>query len=200
MIGVLSAAGLLVRRWWPGRLGYELLYSVLGLAASVPAITRLFGAAGCDTGTGQTVRVVAVVIMLVLWMATLIGALAVQAMKELRTTAPGLALFGALDVVVFMSGPIGAGLSPGGAVWVVLGAAVIGGLSGLATNLVMMVCGLLLGGLQFVTVTTGFSADCDALVSTAPVVMLVGYTVLFWAGAWLVSRTRLRRASVFGRG
>ena len=199
-VGALAAAGLVARRWWPGRLGYELFYSVLGLAASVPAISRLFGATGCDTGVGQTVRVVAAVVMLALWAAMLIGALVFQAMAGWRTTAPGLALFGALDVIIFMSGPIGAGVAPGAAVWIVLGAAVVGGLSGLATNLVMMVCGLFLGALQFVSVTTGFSAECDALVSSVPAVMLAGYAVVYWLGAVLVSRRQLRATGVFGRG
>ena len=199
-VGALAAAGLVARRWWLGRLGYELLYSVLGLAASVPAISRLFGATGCGTGVGQTVRVVAVLVMLALWAGMLIGALAVKAMAGWRTTAPGLALFGALDVVIFMSGPIGAGVAPDAAVWIVLGAAVVGGLSGLATNLVMMVCGLFLGALQFVTVTTGFSAECDALVSSVPAVMLAGYALVYWLGAVLVSRGELRRTRVFGRG
>ena len=200
LTGGLAVVGLFARQWWPGRLGYELFYSALGLAAAVPAVTRLFEGSSCDVSVEQSVRIVAVVIMAVMWASTLIAALAVKAMAGWRATASGLALFGALDVIIFMSGPIGAGVSADGAVWIVLGAAVIGGLSALATNLAMMVCGLFLGVLQFVTVSTGFSADCDALVSGVPAVMLAGYTAVFWLGAWIVSKRRLRGSQVFGRG
>jgi hypothetical protein len=193
LLGIVAAVGLLARRWWPGRLGYELLYGVLGLAASVPALTRVFDASDCDVGVDPSVRIVAVVILAVVWIGVLIAALTVKALSGWHTTASGLALFGALDVIVVMSGPIGAGLTAGSAVWIVLGAAVIGGLSGLATNLVMMTCGAFLGLLQFVTAATGYGAGCVTLVSSAPYALLVGYVVAFWIGAWLVSRRRTGR-------
>ena len=50
LLGIVAAIGPFVRQWWPGRLGYELLYGVLGLAASVPALTRVFDASNCDVG------------------------------------------------------------------------------------------------------------------------------------------------------
>lgn len=181
--------------------GVELFYSVLGLAAAVPAITRLFDGTGCDVGVDPAVRIFSVLLMAAIWAASLVAALVFKAMRGLRTTASGLALFGAIDVILLMSGPVGAGfVGPSGAVWILLGVAVIGGLSGLATNLVMMACGAFLAMVQFVPLPTDYGADCAALVPDAPTVMLAGYSVVFWLGAWLISKRRLGRSSVFGRG
>lgn len=195
LIGAIAVAAVFVRQWWPGRLGVELLYSVLGLAASVPAITRLLGATGCGDGVDPSLRIVAVVLLSVIWVATLIAALTVKAMSGFRTTASGLALFGAIDVMLFMSGPIGEGLvGPAGAVVVLLAVAVIGGMSALATNLVMMTCGLMLGAIQLLTLSSTYSADCSLLAPDVPMVLLAGYAMVFWLGAWITSKVRLRRA------
>ena len=111
MIGGIAVAAIIIRQWWPGRLGVELFYSVLGLAAAVPAISRLFEATGCEIGVEPAVRIVAVLLMAAVWIATLIAALTVKTIGGFRTTASGLALFGALDVILLMSGPIGAGFA-----------------------------------------------------------------------------------------
>lgn len=137
-------------------------------------------------------------ILAVVWIGVLIAALTVKALSGWHTTASGLALFGALDVIVVMSGPVGAGLTGGGAVWIVLAAAVIGGLSGLATNLVMMTCGAFLGAVQFITTATGYGAECASLVSSAPYALLVGSSLRSgqargWSrGAWRVVEARSR--------
>ena len=201
VIGGVAVAAIILRQWWPGRLGVELFYSVLGLAAAVPAITRLFESTGCAVGVDPAMRIVSVLLMAAIWAGSLVAALVFKVMSGFRTTASGLALFGALDVVLFMSGPVGAGLvGPGGAVWILLGVAVIGGLSGLATNLVMMTCGAFLAVVQLVPLPSAYVADCAGLVPEAPTVMLAGYTVVFWLGAWLISKRRLGRSAVFRRG
>lgn len=194
LIGFVAAVGLFARQWWPGRLGYELFYSVLGLAASVPAITHLFEASDCDVGVNPAIRIVAVVIMVVMWAGALIAAVAVRAAGGWRARSSGLALFGALDVILFMSGPIGTSISPSGAAGIVLLVGVIGGLSGFAPNLVMMTAGAFLGAIQFLTATTGLRTECNALVSTTPMSMLAGFALVFWLGAWLYSKRRLGRA------
>ncbi|WNG81155.1 hypothetical protein C6A86_023650 [Mycobacterium sp. ITM-2016-00316] len=199
-IGILAGAGIVLRRSWPGQLGIALFYSVLGLAAAVPAVTRLFAATGCDAGSASAVRIVAVLILAVFWIMSMVGGLVVSPLRGLRNVPSGLALFGALEVILLISGPIGIGVSPATIVVVVLTVAVAGGLSGLAPGLFMMLCGLALGSLQFVTVSTGVGVGCESLVSTAPVAVLVGYVLVFWMIAWFISKWALRRAARLGAG
>ncbi|MHA7666804.1 hypothetical protein [Mycolicibacterium sp. HS_4_1] len=197
-LGGVAVLGLRIRRWWPGRLGYELFYSVLGLVAAIPAIVRLVGAAGCDAGTAQTVRVVGAVMMAATWAAMLTLGLLVKTMSGFRSAPTGLAAFGAVDVIIYLSGPLGDGASAAGAVVLLAAAAAIGAAAAFSSGIVMMACGLFLGFAQLLTVTTGHGAECGQLMSTTPMAMLVGYAVVFWLGAQLVSRRKLRRIRVFG--
>lgn len=200
LIGVVAGAGILLRRSWLGHLGTALFYSVLGLAAAVPAVTRLFAATGCEAGSGSSVRIVAVVILAAFWVMSMIGGLVVSPVRGLRNVPSGLALFGALEVILLLSGPIGIGVAPATITLVVLAAALGGGLSGLAPGLFMMLCGLVLGGLQFVTVSSGASAECQALVPATPIAVLVGYALVFWLVAWFISKWMLRGATRMGGG
>lgn len=197
-LGGVALVGLRIRRWWPGRLGYELFYSVLGLVAAIPAIVRLVGAAGCDAGTAQTVRVVGAVLMAATWAAMLTLGLLVKAMSGFRSAPTGLAAFGAVDVIIYLSGPLGDGASAAGAVVLLVTAAGIGAAAAFASDMVMMACGLFLGFAQLSTVTTARGAECGQLIATTPVAMLAGYALVFWTGAQLVSKRKLRRIRVFG--
>ena len=62
LLGIVAAVGLVARRWWPGRLGYELLYGVLGLAASVPALDAPICCIGLRRRVDPSVRILAIVI------------------------------------------------------------------------------------------------------------------------------------------
>ncbi|MGA5541357.1 hypothetical protein ACPCIR_05845 [Mycobacterium sp. NPDC051198] len=199
LIGIVAGAGIVLRQRWLGHLGIDLFYSVLGLAAAVPAVSRLFAATGCDTGAGSTVRIVAAGILATIWIASMIAGLVLAPLGGLRNTPSGLALFGGLDVILVTTGPIEFGIAPATVVLIVLAVAVMGGLSGLAPGLFMMVCGLILGGMQFLGATTGFGADCASLVAQTPLAVLAGYAVVFWLIAWFISKRQLGGAARFGR-
>lgn len=188
LLGGAAALGLVVRRWWPGELGLGLLYGILGLVASVPAMARLFDASECDVGVDHWMRIAALVVLAVTWGGGLIAGLLFRWAGSRRPASAGLALFGAIEVVVFMSGPVGVGISPQVAGLLIAAAAVLGGLSGYRPDLVMMTSGLFLGTLVIFETSTGFPQGCDSLKSDAPYAALVGYCVVFWAGAWVVSK------------
>ncbi len=85
-------------------------------------------------------------------------------------------------------------MSPGLACLLKAAAAPAGALSGFAPRATAMALGAVLAVLQFVTTTTCYGAECDALVSTTPVTMAGGYALVFAVIAHLNSRRRLRRA------
>ncbi len=108
--------------------------------------------------------------------------------------ASGLALFGALDVIVIAAGPVGLGVGDTGVAIIFWGVAGIGLLTGVMPELVMLTCALALALLTVVSTYTPLPLDCNGPGSSVPVAMVLGYFVT----AAMVSRltlARLRRGS-----
>jgi hypothetical protein len=204
VIGLLVAVVAGIRIALSGRLTalIALFYSVVGLIGSIPAIAELFDGSRCDaTAVDRGVVLVVLFVLLTGWAAGAvlgffagrIGQVARLFSRDWRSAPAGLAMFGAVDVIVLAAGPVGSA-SPAVSVKLFWAVAVIGFFAGVAPELVMAAAGAALGVLSIFEVTTSGVAGCDSSVSAAPLSAVVGFCLAFAVGAWLVSKASLRRA------
>ena len=182
----------------PGRLLAHVVYSFVGLVASAMLWAALFDESGACGGVEPSLRTGVVVALLVVWALSLLagvlgGRLASSVLGRYVSqwhASSGLALFGALDVVVLAAGPVGLGIGTTGVNVIFWGVAIIGLLTGFVPDLVLLVCALALVLFSVVATYTPVPISCEGVGSSVPLAMMLGYGVCLA----IASRLTLRKA------
>jgi len=179
----------------PGSFVIQTGYSVVGLVASAKLLTALFEDHGTCSGVHSTLRTGVVVALIVVWvLSVFVGVLGsrlasvfINRFASRWHPSSGLALFGALDVVVLAAGPVGLGVGQTGVNVIFWGVAVIGLLTGITPGVVLLTCALTLAVFSVVAAYTSIPLTCEGVGSYVPMAMILGYV----ASAALISRMAL---------
>jgi hypothetical protein len=196
VVAGVAAMGLLFNGF--GRLVVQVVFSFVGLAAVVPALTALFADDACGGAVDPTFRTGVIAALLIVWALSLtagmfgarLSSLFVGRFVSRWNASAGLALFGAIDVIVLAASPVGLGLPTAALNTIFWGVAVVGLLTGVFPELVLLTCGLALGVLSLASMFMPMPSGCENVGSIVPFAMTVGYLLCYWA----IVRVMLRRA------
>lgn len=175
--------------------GVNLFYSLLGLIALIPAMSSLTESSICGVEVNVPLRVTAVVLFLALAVLSGASGFLIAQRRISLVSSVGLGWFGAVDIVLFLTSPVGVMGGPGPAVLGIGAAVVLGAVIGVAPELGLLVAGVGLALIVLLTSATGATLDCQAVDSIGSVTAFVTYAVLFCALRFLTIKVFGKRGS-----
>lgn len=175
----------------PVELGRDLLYSVIGLVALIPALAAVTSPSVCGVQTNITVRVIAVIVFLVFAVGCGLGGLRLR-IRQRRVrrgvSSVGLSWFGASEIVLFLASPAGLAGGPGPEIVGLVGAVVLGTIVGLAPEYGLLTVGVGLACVVLLTSATGSTLDCQYVDSFGSVTVFATYAVVFGLGRFAIGK------------
>lgn len=169
-------------------LGADLLYSVIGLVALVPTLSELPASSICGIDSNVPMRIAAVALFVVI--GSLSGAVGfiLGGAKLSEMTVVGLAWFGAIDIVLHVTSPVGVVSGPAPLILGVVAAVVLGGTIGAKPELGLLVVGTTLGLIVLLASASGITTSCDEVDSLGSVTTFVAFAVVFGLGRLTIGK------------
>ncbi|MFI5432840.1 MULTISPECIES: hypothetical protein [Rhodococcus] len=169
-------------------LGTDLLYSVIGLIALVPALSELTAPNICGIDSNVPVRIAGVALFVVIGSLSGTAAFFLGGAKISEMTVVGLAWFGAIDIVLALTSPVGVASGPTPLILGLVAAVVLGGIIGAKPELGLLVVGTALGIIVLLTSASGITTSCDEVDSVGSVTMFVAFAVIFGLGRLTIGK------------
>ena len=169
-------------------LGTDLLYSVIGLIALVPALSELTAPNICGIDSNVPVRIAGVALFVVIGSLSGTAAFFLGGAKISEMTVVGLAWFGAIDIVLALTSPVGVVSGTAPLILGLVAAVVLGGIIGAKPELGLLVVGTALGLIVLLTSASGITTSCDEVDSVGSVTMFVAFAVIFGLGRLTIGK------------
>ncbi|MCC8929036.1 MULTISPECIES: hypothetical protein [Nocardiaceae] len=198
-LGLIVAVFALTTGWLqnipPVELGKDLLYSVLGLVALIPALSSVTAPTICGVESNIPLRIS--VIALFLALAVLCGGFSfyLRPKRYSAVSSVGLSWFGASEIVLFLASPVGLAGGPGPEIAGIVGAVALGVIIGFTPEHGLLTVGVGLACVFLWTSATGTTLDCQHVDSLGSVTVFTTYAVVFGLGRFVIGKVRTGRVS-----
>lgn len=157
----------------------NLLYSLLGLIALLPALAGVTEPQICGVETNVPLRISAIALFVLVAVVSGVAGFFIGGLRSSVVSSVGLGWFGAVDVVLFLTSPVGVVGGPGPMVLGLSAAVVLGAIIGVAPELGLMTVGVGLALIVMLTSAYGSTLDCQDADSVGSVSAFVAYGLVF---------------------
>lgn len=169
-------------------IGADLLYSVIGLIALVPAMSELTEPSICGIDTNVPLRISAVALFVAIAFLSAACGFVIGGMNINGAAVAGLAWFGAIDVVLFLTSPVGVTSGSTPLALGIIAAVILGSTIGARPETGLLIVGTALGLIVLLSSASGMSTNCDEVDSVGSLTVFATYAVVFGIGRWTIGK------------